>query len=88
MSVTHTSPALAPASQVSSPPLEEAFAALQHDFRSRGKPSNVKRLFHGTRRESARAIVHGGFCLPPRGGMYGRGIYFADCPLKSLQYAG
>ena len=44
-------------------------------------------LFHGTSEDSARAVVAGGFRLPSSAGMFGRGLYFADCPLKSLQYA-
>jgi len=43
-------------------------------------------LFHGTRRESAHGIMQDGFRLPNRPGMFGKGIYFADCPLKSWQY--
>ena len=42
----------------------------------------------GTPIENAHAIVAEGFRLPPHGGMFGRGVYFADCPLKSLRYAG
>jgi len=45
-----------------------------------------RRLFHGTRRPFAHAIVQGGFRLPEKKGMFGKGIYFADCPLKSFQY--
>lgn len=73
---------------VSNPTLDGAFNETLALFRERGKPSSVNRLFHGTRRDSARAILNDGFRLPPHAGMYGRGIYFADCPLKSLQYAG
>lgn len=43
-------------------------------------------LFHGTTWESALAIVCDGFRLPKHPGMFGKGIYFADCPLKSYQY--
>merc|ERR550532_3593561 len=45
-----------------------------------------RRLFHGTKRPWAHAIVQGGFRLPEKKGMFGKGIYFADCPLKSFQY--
>ena len=45
-----------------------------------------RRLFHGTSVHAARAIVREGFRLPKRAGMFGRGIYFADSALKSLQY--
>ena len=34
------------------------------------------------------AILTDGFRLPAHAGMFGRGIYFADTPLKSLQYTG
>ena len=34
------------------------------------------------------AILADGFRLPAHAGMFGRGIYFADTPLKSLQYTG
>jgi len=62
-----------------------------------GKPSGqspLKRttegqlLFHGTRREAAHGIIQDGFRLPEHHGMFGKGIYFADCPLKSWQYTG
>mmetsp|Transcript_29251 Transcript_29251/g.67349 ORF Transcript_29251/g.67349 Transcript_29251/m.67349 type:complete len:257 (-) Transcript_29251:22-792(-) len=49
-----------------------------------GKPSQ---LFHGTSYGSAAAIAKEGFQLPQRAGMFGRGIYFAKDPLKSVQYA-
>jgi len=68
--------------------LDESFGELQRDFRERGKPSQVCRFFHGTRRDSASAILADGFRLPGWAGMFGRGVYFADCPLKSLQYTG
>eukprot|EP00927_Polykrikos_kofoidii_P015817 TRINITY_DN17083_c0_g1_i1.p1 TRINITY_DN17083_c0_g1~~TRINITY_DN17083_c0_g1_i1.p1 ORF type:complete len:394 (-),score=42.92 TRINITY_DN17083_c0_g1_i1:60-1241(-) len=45
-----------------------------------------RRLYHGTPRTSAQAIVSDGFRLPTKAGMFGKGIYFADCPLKSWQY--
>eukprot|EP00927_Polykrikos_kofoidii_P084568 TRINITY_DN8945_c0_g1_i4.p1 TRINITY_DN8945_c0_g1~~TRINITY_DN8945_c0_g1_i4.p1 ORF type:complete len:465 (-),score=38.28 TRINITY_DN8945_c0_g1_i4:532-1926(-) len=45
-----------------------------------------RRLYHGTPRPSAQAIVSHGFRLPTKAGMFGKGIYFADCPLKSWQY--
>merc|ERR1712118_130982 len=43
---------------------------------------NPKRLFHGTSRRAADSIVAGGFRLPSRAGMFGKGIYFVECPLK------
>lgn len=48
---------------------------------------NTFRLFHGTNYIAGEAIVNGGFKLPFHGGMFGKGIYFADCPQKSLQYS-
>ena len=47
----------------------------------------MERLFHGTSKDAAHAIVADGFRLPTHGGMFGAGIYFADTPLKSLQCA-
>uniref|UniRef100_A0A7S1R3T9 Poly [ADP-ribose] polymerase n=1 Tax=Alexandrium catenella TaxID=2925 RepID=A0A7S1R3T9_ALECA len=44
-------------------------------------------LFHGTDAANVRPILANGFRLPKRSGMFGRGIYFAHCPLKSVQYA-
>eukprot|EP00413_Alexandrium_margalefii_P003571 CAMPEP_0204520980 /NCGR_PEP_ID=MMETSP0661-20131031/5545_1 /ASSEMBLY_ACC=CAM_ASM_000606 /TAXON_ID=109239 /ORGANISM="Alexandrium margalefi, Strain AMGDE01CS-322" /LENGTH=234 /DNA_ID=CAMNT_0051526555 /DNA_START=185 /DNA_END=886 /DNA_ORIENTATION=+ len=49
-----------------------------------GQPTQ---LFHGTSSESIKGILRTGFCLPKQGGMFGRGIYFADCPLKSVRYS-
>lgn len=43
-------------------------------------------LFHGTPRVNAQAILSDGFRLPSKAGMFGKGIYFADCPMKSWQY--
>lgn len=43
-------------------------------------------LFHGTSWEAAMGIVCDGFRLPSHPGMFGKGIYFADCPLKSWRY--
>mmetsp|Transcript_102369 Transcript_102369/g.318901 ORF Transcript_102369/g.318901 Transcript_102369/m.318901 type:complete len:403 (-) Transcript_102369:38-1246(-) len=48
--------------------------------------NNGMELFHGTRRECALGIIQDGFRLPSHPGMFGKGIYFADCPLKSWQY--
>ncbi|CAE7213052.1 Parp2 [Symbiodinium sp. CCMP2592] len=45
-----------------------------------------RRLFHGTPWEAAMGIVCDGFRLPNHSGMFGKGIYFADCPLKSWRY--
>jgi len=43
-------------------------------------------LFHGTSWEAGKAIVCDGYRLPAHAGMFGKGIYFADCPLKSWRY--
>jgi hypothetical protein len=68
-------------------------ASLSNDFEARcallrreGKSDRASRLYHGTSTPSAKAIVQSGFELPTRSGMFGKGIYFADTPLKSLQY--
>lgn len=53
----------------------------------RSHKGNRQPLFHGTRPSNAKNIVDFGFRLPDRPGMFGKGIYFADSPLKSLQYA-
>merc|ERR1712032_1033496 len=53
----------------------------------RGQPKSHRHLFHGTSRHAARNIVSTGFRLPNHPGMFGKGIYFADCPLKSWRYA-
>lgn len=44
-------------------------------------------LFHGTTPANAESILIEGFDIPPRPGMFGRGIYFAKDPLKSIRYA-
>lgn len=47
-------------------------------------------LFHGTSVENAARIIKDGFQLPKKhshGGMFGKGIYFAETPLKSVNYA-
>lgn len=44
-------------------------------------------LFHGTSMGNALKICKSGFQLPQKAGMFGRGVYFADCPLKSANFA-
>lgn len=44
-------------------------------------------LFHGTTPANAESILAGGFSIPSHPGMFGRGIYFAKDPLKSVRYA-
>lgn len=43
-------------------------------------------LFHGTSVSVAEKICKMGFKIPNSAGMFGRGLYFARCPLKSVQY--
>jgi len=50
------------------------------------RTADGQHLFHGTKRQSARGILQNGFQLPSHPGMFGKGLYFADCPLKSWQY--
>lgn len=50
------------------------------------RTTDGRRLFHGTKRDNAHGILSDGFRLPDRKGMFGKGIYFADTPLKSWQY--
>merc|ERR1712187_902921 len=61
-------------------------ALVEHERKSAilGKPTQ---LFHGTRLSSANHIAKEGFKLPNHAGLYGRGIYFADNPRKSADYA-
>lgn len=59
----------------------EALAAMGADN------GGVRMLYHGTSEANARMIAALGFKLPDKQGMFGRGIYFADTPLKSWQYA-
>jgi len=47
---------------------------------------NTRQLFHGTQWDYAKGIITDGFRLPAHAGMFGRGVYFADCPLKSWRY--
>jgi hypothetical protein len=44
-------------------------------------------LFHGTSIANALKICRSGFRLPQKAGMFGRGVYFAECPLKSATFA-
>lgn len=45
------------------------------------------RLFHGTSPLVAQQIAKEGFKLPTKAGMFGAGIYFAETPLKSANFA-
>lgn len=53
---------------------------------NRFSQDQARHLFHGTPWPAAQGIVSDGFRLPNTAGMFGKGIYFADCPLKSAQY--
>jgi hypothetical protein len=53
---------------------------------SKAARANIRKLFHGTSRDGAQGIISDGFRLPSHAGMFGKGVYFADCPLKSWQY--
>lgn len=48
---------------------------------------NVHVLYHGTSVSSAKAIAAHGFALPDHAGMFGKGVYFAQTPLKCWRYA-
>lgn len=63
----------------------EATQQLERSASKLGKPTQ---LFHGTTPEAANNIIKDGFKLPTRGGMFGRGVYFAKDPLKSVCFAG
>jgi hypothetical protein len=77
--------ALRDAWSVCNPELDARFAGATATFLARGKPSNVKRFFHGTSRDSASAIIGGGFRLPPHAGMYGKGL---SLPLVVVLFIG
>ena len=51
---------------------------------------NEHYLFHGCGAEAAKDIVEHGFDprLANEGGMFGKGVYFAENPTKSDQYSG
>lgn len=53
---------------------------------SHRRSANVQQLFHGTSMRNARAITRSGFKLGRRG-MFGKGCYFAQSPLKSWNYS-
>jgi len=61
---------------------------LQRQQQQRAKALGAPTLlFHGTWSDNVQGILREGFALPQRSGMFGPGIYFADCPLKSVQFA-
>mmetsp|Transcript_6324 Transcript_6324/g.13831 ORF Transcript_6324/g.13831 Transcript_6324/m.13831 type:complete len:249 (+) Transcript_6324:79-825(+) len=53
----------------------------------KAKMGEPTRLFHGTEFYTAESIVREGFRLPDKSGLFGRGIYFAEDPLKSVRYS-
>eukprot|EP00928_Gymnodinium_smaydae_P057765 TRINITY_DN40989_c0_g1_i1.p1 TRINITY_DN40989_c0_g1~~TRINITY_DN40989_c0_g1_i1.p1 ORF type:complete len:493 (+),score=28.09 TRINITY_DN40989_c0_g1_i1:41-1519(+) len=72
--------------EVSNPELQakfdEASAAMEPQH-----GNHVQQLFHGSNMTAIRSIIQDGFRLPTMAGMFGKGIYFADTPLKSWQYS-
>lgn len=70
---------------VSNPNLEASFQRVQNELTS--DDPNIKRLYHGTSAFAVKQVVAGGFHLPWKPGMFGKGIYFAGTPLKSWQYS-
>lgn len=65
--------------------LEAAFREVQEEMVSR--EANVRRLYHGTSAFAVRQVIEDGFRLPRSAGMFGKGVYFADVPLKSWKYS-
>eukprot|EP00930_Biecheleria_cincta_P057794 TRINITY_DN43669_c0_g1_i1.p1 TRINITY_DN43669_c0_g1~~TRINITY_DN43669_c0_g1_i1.p1 ORF type:complete len:348 (-),score=45.82 TRINITY_DN43669_c0_g1_i1:100-1143(-) len=68
------------------PHLEENFRGVVADLTARDDP-NINQLYHGTSAFAVRQVVETGFELPQHPGMFGKGVYFADTPLKSWQYS-
>merc|ERR1712232_166707 len=62
-----------------------AFEQVQRELVSNSP--NIVRLYHGTSAVNAREIIRNGFELPSSAGMFGKGIYFSDVPLKCWQYS-
>jgi len=62
-------------------------AALQQVNAAAESLGRASWLFHGTSQTAAKCIIENGFQLPTRSGMFGKGVYFARCPLKSVGYA-
>lgn len=65
--------------------LEDKFQQFCGDYSI--TEANIKLKFHGTRLESAAAIIKNGFKLPDKQGAYGKGIYFASDSTKSVRYS-
>jgi len=66
--------------------LKSDFDEFGEKLLKKGRSGNQLQLFHGTQSSHAASIVAEGFRLPNHAGMFGKGVYFADTPLKSLQY--
>lgn len=62
-------------------------SALQQQESQAAHLGEPTKLFHGTSMENASKIIKSGFQLPTHKGMFGRGVYFADTPLKSAKFA-
>lgn len=60
---------------------------LESNQQKAAKLGKATKLFHGTSPGALQSILQDGFRLPESGGMFGRGVYFAECPLKSAQYS-
>mmetsp|Transcript_128420 Transcript_128420/g.227486 ORF Transcript_128420/g.227486 Transcript_128420/m.227486 type:complete len:174 (-) Transcript_128420:44-565(-) len=67
--------------------VEKVYAIQNPELRFGDVRSNVRALYHGTSSSGAKGIAAEGFQLPVLPGMFGRGIYFADIPLKCWQYS-
>jgi hypothetical protein len=68
-------------------PQLEVERVLAIDQAGREPQAGARLLYHGTAKESARAIAEHGFKLPEKGGMFGKAVYFASAPTKSWFYA-
>jgi len=60
---------------------------LKSNMQNAAELGKATQLFHGTSPDAIQSILQRGFRLPEGGGMFGRGVYFAKCPLKSAQYS-
>lgn len=61
---------------------------LLREYRREAEQLGVPtQLFHGSSPQKIALIAKGGFQLPSHAGMFGKGVYFARCPLKSANYA-
>jgi len=65
-------------------PLNDTLNAMQQQAMRLGEPVQ---LFHGSSPQHCANIMSKGFGIPNHRGMFGAGLYFAESPLKSVQYA-